>query len=65
MGHYDTQFEQDEDDKRKWHRKKLETRLKTAVRHLDNDDLEKLAMAAENWDHVISVINIIQAMNKK
>ncbi len=65
MGHYDTQIEQHNEENEIKRRTLLEIRLCEASKDISTNDLKKLVMAAENWDHVVSVINIIQAMGKK
>ena len=65
MGHYDTQIEQDNKDKRKWHREQLETCLTNTIIGMSNEDLEILVIAAENWGSVVSVIDAFAMMVKK
>ena len=64
MGHYDTQIEQDNEQKRKLRRVLLVNRMATAMEGIEINDLEKLVIAAENWDSVVSVIDMMRAISK-
>jgi hypothetical protein len=60
--HYDTQREQHNEGVRKRRREGLIKQLNNAVEDMDNEDLNKLVIAAEDWDHVVAVVNTIRAM---
>jgi hypothetical protein len=62
--HYDTQREQHNEGVRKRRREGLLKQLDKAVSEMGNEDLDKLVIAAEDWDHVVAVINTIRAMGK-
>jgi len=64
MGHYDTQFEQDNEDKRKWYRSQLKTRLNNSVLDMSNEQLEKLVVVAEDWGSVSLAIDVLSTMIK-
>ena len=65
MGHYDKQIEQDKEDKAKFRREQFKIRVNNAMIDISTDDLEKLAILAEDWDSVVSVINTLRAISKK
>jgi demethoxyubiquinone hydroxylase (CLK1/Coq7/Cat5 family) len=64
MGHYDTQIEQHNDDDRKRRREELINRIDSAVSDIENDELEQLALAAENWYKVIGFVELVKSLTK-
>ena len=62
MGHYDTQFEQHDEDVRKQRKNDLNKRIANATSKMSNSDLEKLVIVTDNWKRITGFMDFVDSM---